>query len=143
MTKSIGKAAEEAQNLPALFSRLASDTTELLDTKLALFKIEVKEEAATYIRNSLLVLLGGVVALTGFALLNVALAFLISTVFNGTTLSQPVRYALGFIITAAVYLITGTVLIAISKNKIAQQDLVPERTMAELKRDKEALEAEL
>jgi uncharacterized membrane protein YqjE len=143
MKRDIARAAQESENLPTLFSRLASDTTELLDAKLALLKIELKEEAATYIRNALMIIIGAVVALIGFGLLNVAIAFLVSTVFNGTMLSQPVRYGLGFIITAVIYLILGLALSLIGKNKIAQQDILPERSVAELKRDKQALETEL
>lgn len=143
MKRDIPRAVEEAENLPALFGRLASDTTDLLDAKLALLKIELKEEAATYVRNAVMILIGVVVALIGLGLLNVAVAFMISSIFNGTDLSQPVRYGLGFIVTAAVYLILATVLIVISKNKIARQNIVPGRTVAELKRDKKALETQL
>lgn len=130
-------------DLPSLFARLADQTTELLDAKLALLKIELKEDATAYVRGMVMILVGAVVALIGFALLNVAIAFLISTLFNGTTLSQPTRYGLGFIITAAVYLIIGVVLIVINKNKLAEQNLVPERSVAELERDKTVLEREL
>jgi len=143
MKRDIPRAVDEAESLPLLFGRLANDTTELLDAKFALLKIELKEEATTYVRNAVMILIGAIVTLIGFSLLNVAIAFLISTVFNGTTLSQPVRYGLGFIITAVIYLILGTILIVISKNKIAEQNIVPDRTLRELKRDKEVLETKL
>jgi uncharacterized membrane protein YqjE len=133
----------ESESLPALFARLADETTRLVDAKLALLKIELKEEAAAYIRGTVMILVGSVVALVGFALLNVAIAFLISTLFNGTSLSQPARYAVGFLITATVYLILGTALIVVSKNKLAAEPIIPERTVRELKRDKKALETNI
>jgi uncharacterized membrane protein YqjE len=132
-----------ADSLPALFGKMADDVTQLLDTKLSLLKIEVKEDVEAYVRGGAMVLIGAVVALVGFALLNVALAFLVSTLFQNTGLSQPVRYSLGFIITAIVYLVAGAFLIIVNKNKMAKRDLTPTRSLTELKRDKARLEKEI
>ena len=134
---------QDAEGLPALFAKAADDVTELLDVKLALLKAELREEAETFIRGGTMIAIGGIVAAVGFALLNVAIAFLVSTLFQSTSLSQPARYALGFIITAVVYLAIGTALIIVNKNKMAAQGLVPKRSVAELKRDKERLEEEI
>jgi uncharacterized membrane protein YqjE len=134
---------DQREDLPTLVSRMTNDLTELFDTKLSLLKIELREEMSTYIRGVAMIVVGGVTALVGFALLNVALAFLVSTLFENTHLTQPARYALGFVITAAVYIVGGAVLVIISKNKIAEQDLVPPRTIAELRRDKDRLEKEI
>ena len=133
----------EAEALPALFAKAADDITELLDVKLALLKAELREEAGTFIRGGTMIAIGGIVAAVGFALLNVAIAFLVSTLFQNTSLSQPARYALGFIITAVLYLAIGAALIIVNKNKMAAQGLVPKRSVAELKRDKERLEEEI
>jgi uncharacterized membrane protein YqjE len=134
---------QEQQDLPTLVTRMADDLSELFDAKLSLLKIELREELSTYVRGVAMIVMGAVVALVGFALLNVAIAFLISALFENTQLSQPARYALGFAITAIIYLAGGAALIIISKNKIAEQVLVPPRTVAELKRDKDRLEEEI
>lgn len=134
---------QEQETLPDLVSRMADDLTELFDAKLSLLRIELREELETYIRGVTMIVIGAVVALAGFALLNVAIAFLISTLFQNTGWSQPARYAVGFAITAGIYLIAGTLLIIVNKNKIAEQDLVPPRTVAELRRDKNRLEKEI
>ena len=131
------------EGLPVLFTRMADDLSELFDAKLALLRIEVREEMETYIRSGVMILIGSVVALVGFALLNVAIAFLVSTLFGSTNLSQPARYALGFAITALIYLVGGIAVIFVYKSKFAEQRLVPPRTVAELKRDKERLEREM
>ena len=134
---------EEPEPLPDLFARIAGDLTELFEAKLTLLKIELREEVQTYLRGTMMIVAGGVVALVGLALLNVAVAFFVSTLFENTSLSQPARYGIGFAITAAVYLVLGAVTIIISKNKMAEQGLIPTRTIAELKRDKEMLEDQI
>ncbi len=133
----------EPEGLPGLFSKMADELVQLFDTKLALLKIELKEEVDAYTRGGIMILIGGVVVAVGFALLNVAIAFLISVLFEGSQLSQPVRYALGFIITAALYLVAGAATIVIARNRLARQSLVPKQTVAELERDKKWLQKEV
>jgi uncharacterized membrane protein YqjE len=133
----------EPEGLAALFTRMADDLTRLFDTKIALLKVEIKEDIDAYVRGGVMLLVGGVVVAVGFALLNVAIAFLVSVLFEGSSLTQPVRYALGFVITAMVYLVAGAATIIISKNRLAKQGIVPRRTLAELERDKEWLQKEV
>ena len=136
----LAPAERAAETLPSLFSRLSDQITELFDAKLALLRVELKEEINTYLRGISMIIAGAVVALIGFALLNVAIAFLISIAFANTHMSQPARYALGFVITAALYLVAGAVVTVKAKNKIAKQGIVPPRTARELERDKEWLQ---
>ncbi len=139
----LARREQQPEGLPALFAKLADELTQLFDTKLALLRVELKEEVTIYARGAVTMIIGGVVVAVGFALLNVAIAFLVSTVFASSNLSQPVRYALGFIITSLVYLIGGGVAIVISKNRLARVGIVPRRTVAELERDKEWLQTEV
>jgi len=131
------------ESLPALVSRLGDDVMQLFDTKLSLLKVEVKEEASEYARDGVMIAVGGIIAAIGFALLNVALAFGISTLFAGADLSQAARYAIGFVTAGILYLIVGAVIITMMKNRLAKQKLVPGRTIAELRKDKEWLKNEL
>ncbi len=125
------------QDLPSLFERLASDLAKLFDQKVALLKIEVKEELNVYLRGGIAILAGAVVATVGFALLNVALAFGITTVLMELNISQPAKYALGFVITGVIYLALGGIVIVMAKNRLARQGLVPRRSVNELEKDKE------
>jgi uncharacterized membrane protein YqjE len=133
----------EPEGLPALFSRLADELTQLFDTKIALLKVEVKEDIDAYVRGGIMILIGGIVVAVGFALLNVAVAFFISLLFESTNLSQPVRYAFGFTITAIVYLVAGGATILVTRNRLAKQGIMPTRTLKELGRDKEWLQKEV
>ena len=134
---------EQPQDLPSLLERLAGDVTTLVDQKLTLLKIEVKEDVDAYVRASIAIVAGGIVAAVGFALVNVALAFAISTLFAGLDLSQPAKYALGFVIAGGLYLAIGSIVIVFTKNRLARVGIVPRRTMNELERDKEWIKKEL
>ena len=97
-SNSLTKQEREPDGLPVLFAKMADQLTQLFDTKLSLLRVELKEEVSIYTRGAVTI-----VVVVGLALLNVAIAFLVSTVFESSNLSQPVRYALGFIIIALVY----------------------------------------
>jgi uncharacterized membrane protein YqjE len=143
MAETRSTTALEQQDLPSLLERLASDVTTLFDQKLTLLKIEVKEDVNAYIRASVAIIAGGIVAAVGFALVNVALAFGISTLFADLDLSQPAKYALGFAIAGGLYLAIGSIVIVIMKNRLARVGIVPSRTINELERDKEWIQKEL
>ena len=136
----IGRAVDA---LPSLFTRLGDQLTQLFDAKLSLLRIELKEEVATYLRGTMMIIGGGVIALIGFALLNVAMAFFISMIFDRAQIPQAVRYALGFVITAVLYLVVGAALILKAKNRMAKHGILPPKTVTELERDKEWLKKEM
>ena len=133
----------ELQDLPSLVERLADNVAKLFDQKLTLLKVEIKEDVNAYVRGGLFILGGGLVAAVGFVLANIALAFAVSTLFADADLSQPAKYALGFLVTGVGYLIIGSIVIVIMKNRLARQGIVPRRTVQELERDKDWLKNEL
>lgn len=140
-TPEIAPKADES--LPTLFSRLGDDVMQLFDTKMSLLKVEIKEEANEFARGGIMIAAGGIIAAIGFALLNVALAFGISTLLSNVDLSQPARYAIGFVAAGLLYLIVGALIISTMKKRLAKQTLVPDRTVAELRKDKQWLKKEL
>ena len=133
----------DLEHIPGLLSRLGDDVTELLDTKLSLLKVEVKEDVQAYVRGGVLIAIGGVIATIGFALLNIAVAFGVSILFEQTELSQPARYAVGFVITGAAYLLIGGIMVLAMKSRLAKRDMVPNRSIDELRKDKQWLKNEL
>ena len=134
--------AGDIEALPALFGRLGDDVMRLLDTKLSLLKVEVKEDADAYIHGGVMIGIGGVIAAVGFALLNVAVAFAVSTLLPDDW-SPPAKYALGFVITGLVYLIIGGIIVLVTKNRLANRNPVPNRTVDELRKDKQWLKKEI
>jgi uncharacterized membrane protein YqjE len=133
----------ETESIPTLVGRLGDDVMALFKSQLELFKVEIKEEANAYARGITMIAVGAVIATVGFALLNVAIAFAVSTLFAQANFSQPASYALGFVVTGAFYVLIGGILVLLMKNRLAKQDLVPQRTVAELRKDKQWLKNEL
>ncbi len=133
----------ENDSLPNLFGRLGDDVMQLFNSQLALFKVEIKEEANAYARGAAMIAFGAAVAVVGFAILNVAVAFAVSTLFAQANFSQPASYALGFLVTGGFYLIVGAIVVLVMKSRLARHDLVPQRTIQELRKDKQWLKNEL
>ena len=131
------------ESLPSLFARLTDEFTQLFDAKFDLLKTELKEEISAYAAGVMLVIAGAVVAIVGFALLNVAIAFLISLFFDAANWSPAAKYGAGFIITAFIYLVIGAVVLIVGKDRLARQRIIPKRTAMELKRDKEWLKEQI
>src|ERR1044071_3354625 len=140
--------AIDVENLPALLGRLGDDVMRLVDTKLSLVKVELKEDASFYARNGAFTAVGAMVALIGFALLNVAVAFFISNFFANdaaTTAERftPTSYGLGFLITGVIYIVLGGVIVLVMKNKLAAYNPVPTTTLDEIRKDKQWLKNEI
>jgi uncharacterized membrane protein YqjE len=134
--------AADVEGLPALFGRLSDGVTTLLDTKLSLLKVEIKEDVSAYTRNALTMLVGGIIAAVGFAIVNVAVALFVGSLMP-ERMDPAVRLALGFVITGALYLIIGAIFIVKAKNNLAKRDIVPNRSVEEFRKDKEWLKKEL
>src|SRR5437660_11992803 len=109
------------ESLPSLFARLTDELTRLFDAKLELLKAEIKQEVRAYGLGAVLIVIGVVVATIGFALLNVAIAFLISMLVDGTHLSPAARYGLGFISTGLLHLVIGGIIIIVANNWLANE----------------------
>lgn len=133
----------ESEGFTSLVSRLGDDVMQLVDTKLSLLKVELREEANTLLRSVIVAAAAGAVTLVGFVLLNVAVGFAVSVLFAGTSLSQPAQFALGFTITGLFYLLVGGAVVAIVKSRLARFDPVPNRTVEELRKDKQWLKNEI
>ena len=131
------------EGLPALVSRLGDDVMHLVDSKIGLLKVEIKEEANHFVRAAIMGAMAGAIAVIGFALLNVAVGLGVSTLFSNLAWSQPAKYALGFAITGVFYLIIGAIVVSIVKNRLSKVDVVPNRTVEELRKDKQWLKNEL
>ena len=137
-----GRPADD-ESLPGLLGRVGEDLATLLDAKLGLLKIEIEEDIRACARGGAAIGVGGVIAAVGFALLNVGIGFVISALFEQTQLSPPMKYALGFLITGAIYLFLGGGFVLVNKKRLARRRIMPERSIAELQKDKQWLKKEL
>jgi uncharacterized membrane protein YqjE len=139
----------EIENLPALFGRLGDDVMRLVDTKLSLIKVELKEDASFYARNGAYTAVGAMVALIGFALVNVAVAFFIANFFGSNAAGAvaqkfgPTSYGLGFLITGVLYIVIGGIVVLVMKKRLADYNPVPTTTLDEIRKDKQWLKNEI
>jgi hypothetical protein len=125
-----------AESLPALVARLGDDIVALLDSKLGLLKVEIKDDVAAYVRGSAS-LIGSVgVAIVGVGLLALTFAFLLSALLTSTTLSPPLRYAVGTGVTGVACLGGAYLFGRRVARGITRVDPLPERSIAELEKDK-------
>jgi uncharacterized membrane protein YqjE len=133
----------EGESLTQLLGRLGEDVMQLVDSKITLLKVELKEEAHEYAISVGTIAVGAMVALVGFALLNVAVAFGVSTLFSQSGFSPAAQFALGFVITGAFYILVGGIMVLAMKSHLNRVGLVPDRSVQELRKDKQWLKNEL
>lgn len=133
----------EMENLPVLLTRLGDDVMQLFDTKMSLLKVEVKEDLNAFLRGSIVIAAASMIALIGFFLVSVASALGISTLFANSNLTQTGRYGVSFVTVGVIYLIVGAVIALVMKGHLSKQSLVPDRTVEELRKDKQWLKKEL
>lgn len=127
--------------MPALVSQLGEDLVTLLDSKLSLLKVEIKEDVAAYVQGSLSLVASCVGAALGCALLGITVALLIAALLGTTDLGQPVKYAIGTGITGATFLLAGFVVWKTTVPGLRRIDPLPTRSVEELGNDKQWLES--
>jgi hypothetical protein len=107
------QAQANTESLPAQIRDLSEDTVKLLDEHARLFKVEMKEEITAYLRDGLILGLGGLVATVGFALLS----------------SRLPRGA------GVVYMLVGGATVLVMVNRIAKRSPVPRGIAEEIRED--------
>ncbi|MCA1592716.1 MAG: phage holin family protein [Acidobacteria bacterium] len=143
------QAGTDIDSLPSLFGRLGDDVMTLVDTKLSLMKVELKEDASVYARNGAMIAVGGVVAAIGFVLVNVGVGCFVALLFASDTPGAvvqkfgPSSYGLGFLITGAVYLVIGGIIAYMAKSRLAKFNPSPETSLEEFRKDKQWLKKEI
>jgi hypothetical protein len=128
---------DDDDSLPSLFGRMGDELTKLVDLRFNLLKVEIREDVGAYVHHGVMMVVGGIVVAVGFALANIAFSFFISTLFANSQLSQPVKYGLGFLIIGVIYLGAGGIILAVTRRRLAAQDFLPRRSLAEFESDKQ------
>ena len=135
------EAHADDENLPALFGRLGNDISTMVDLRLNLLKVEIKEEVDAYVRGGVTIVGGALITAIGFAVANIALGFFVSSLFARAQLSQPTKYGLGFIIVAVIYLVIGSIIVVVTKRRLAAQGLLPKKSVEEFEHDKQLVKS--
>jgi uncharacterized membrane protein YqjE len=138
--KSAPASGGAVDNLPALIAKLGADTVTLLDSKLSLLKVEIKEDVAAYVQGSVSLVASGVGAALGCALLGITVALLIAALLGTTDLGQAIKYAIGTGITGVMFLLAGLVVWKTTVRSLHRIDSRPAKSVEEIEKDKRWLQ---
>jgi uncharacterized membrane protein YqjE len=120
--------------LPSLFKRFFDQFLKLLDTQVALFKVELKGAVKIYARHLILTISSALVALVGFSLLSLGLVFWI----NGRINNLPTSFGS----VGGVYLIIGVISALGAARRITNQPQVLNQTLEELEKGEQWIKRE-
>ena len=134
---------KDLDRIPGLITNLGDELTRLFDAKAGLLKLEIKEEIATYILNGALVAGGAALAGIGFLFGSLAIVFGISSIFLRDGFGPGASYGISFVIVGAIYFVIGLISALVFSKRLSEHDPTPERTIQELRKDKEWLKQEL
>ena len=135
--------APPLDEIPSLVSDLGGEVSQLVDAKIGLLKLEIKDELATYVFNSAMVAGSAALAGVGFVFASLALVVGIASIFLRNDFGVQASYGLSFILVALVYLVVGLIGALGFIKRLSRHDPTPERTVQELRKDKQWLKEEL
>jgi len=110
--------SRDAQDLSGQIGHLREDVVKLVEDHARLLKAEIKEEASAYLRDGMILGMGGILATVGFALLS-------SRLPKGAGI---------------VYMLIGGVTVLVMMDRIAKRRLIPREITEEIRRDRRWLQ---
>lgn len=126
------KARTEGSSIGSLFSSLAREVTTLVRNETELAKVEMSEKANQAMGGIGSMAAAGAVLMSGFLVLLAAAVFGLNEVLPPETTPW-----LSALIVGGVVVLIGLIMLQSGRKKLKSQNLMPTRTMASLRRDKE------
>lgn len=123
---------KEATSIGSLISNLTHEVTSLVRKEVELAKAEMSEKTSQAAGGIASVAMAGGVLLCGFLVLLAAAVFGLNTVLPPDTTPW-----LSALIVGGVVVIIGFIMLASGRRKLRTRNLMPSRTMASLRNDKE------
>jgi hypothetical protein len=121
------------------FAELIGEIQEFFQTRSDLFKAETRQKLPHLRNAALLGLAGGLLLLTGYLFLAIAVVVLIASAFP----QNPYRWFFGFLIVGIVSVGFGAIGAFLAKSEFDLKSILPQRTLTVLKSDKEWLRSRL
>ncbi|MBW6390668.1 phage holin family protein [Halomonas sp. Y3S6] len=118
-------------SVASLFTNLARDVTSLVRKETELAKVEMGEKTSQAMGALASIAIAGAVLLSGFLVLLAAAVFGLNTVLPPDTTPW-----LSALIVGGVVVLVGFIMLQAGRKKLKQENLMPTRTMASLRRDK-------
>ncbi len=115
-------------------SKLSTDLGNLVSLRVDLLKAEARDGAKTLARDSALVIAGGIFGIAAFAVLTLAI---IAFVAGALTMGTFMNWAVASLIVFAAYSVIAGVLVMLGIKHLQKKGIKPERSIEEVRRDKE------
>jgi hypothetical protein len=116
----------DSSSLGTLFSELSTDLSTLVRQEIELARTETTEKVSTAARSAGALVAGGLIAYAGVIVVLIAVAILLGEI-------MPLWLAM--LIVGLVVLVIGAIMAISGKNKLANLNVVPEKTVETLKED--------
>jgi uncharacterized membrane protein YqjE len=126
------------RGVSAVLAAIKEELKESIDTRLQLFKRELKDKLAMMKVVGPLAAVAAVLIGTAYVLLTLALVGLVSALFA----ESPYRWCLAFLIVGVLWLLLGGAAGYFAKREYGVKGLAPKRTLTVLRGDKEWIEKE-
>ncbi len=120
------------RSIGAAINDVKVEFKQFAETRIAMLQSEMKDKIANIKSSAPMLVLGGLLAATGFLVLTAALISVIYVAFRGS----PYAVFLSCLIVGAVYAIFGFAALFFGYQNITKHGLTPERTIKVLKDDK-------
>ncbi|MGI8907812.1 MAG: phage holin family protein [Candidatus Sumerlaeaceae bacterium] len=124
----------ESNGLADMIRRLTADLGTMISLKIELLKAEMRESVSGYAKDGVMVAIAAVMGVFAALFINVVLMCLFARLFP---FSEPINYALGALGVTLLHGIGAGVLFMIARKRMSKRTLMPERSMQEMKRDKQ------
>jgi uncharacterized membrane protein YqjE len=126
-------------NYPSVIAELIGEIGQFVQTRTDLFKTEIREKLPHLRNAAMLGLAGGLLLLTGYLFLALAVVVLIGSAFP----DNPYRWFFGFLIVGIVSVGLGAIGAFLAKSEFSLRSILPKRTFKVLKGDKDWVKEEI
>jgi uncharacterized membrane protein YqjE len=131
-------AESQGPTLAGVVAEIKDETKEFVQTRVQMFKAELREKVATWKSGALLAGVGALLLGTAYLLLTLALVGLVAVAFWGS----PYAWFLAFLIVGALWGIIGGILAFLAVREFRRQGIAPKKTLEVLREDKMWLQSE-
>jgi uncharacterized membrane protein YqjE len=131
-------AESQGPTLAGVVAEIKDETKEFVQTRVQMFKAELREKVATWKSGALLAGVGVLLLGTAYLLLTLALVGLVAVAFWGS----PYAWFLAFLIVGAFWGIIGGILAFLAVREFRRQGIAPKKTLEVLREDKMWLQSE-
>ena len=132
--------AREKGSFTELLRELRDESSLLLRQEVALAKTEMSEKASKLGRNAAYIGAGALVGLLGLAFILTGVSYLLSVLLARSGVSEGTAYWVGPMIVGLITAIVGYILVQKGISTLKRESMVPEKTVATLKEDKQWLQ---